>query len=365
MNVGSKAQPFGRYQLVARISTSGVSEIWRARAVGAAGFERSLAVKKIHPHLTGSRRFVERLTQEAARAATLSHANIIHLTDFDQVGGVYYVALELVEGIDLRQALRASLEARRPLSVSQSAYIACEVLRALTYAHERPGGAVLHRDLTPSSVLISHHGEVRLTGFGIGEIALLEPERGMLPSKLPYLPPEQLDRAPLDHRADLFMLGAVLYEMLTGAPCFAGKDDADTVQRVRTLRPPPPSSVNPEVPPVLDQLTLRLLEKEVSKRPATAREALRIMLDLLHERVTEYQALDLASFLTELGSGAPALPRTDRVTHQKEAAAPFVAAHASAKTGELPIVRAKTPAWVWAALGGVVVALVLLALLLL
>jgi serine/threonine-protein kinase len=358
MSVALKTQPFGRYHLIERLATSGVSEIWRARTVGAAGFERWLAIKKIHPHLTGARRFTQRLTEEVARAAQLNHANIIHLTDFDQVGGVYYVALELVEGLDLRQVLRSGKERRLPLSVPQATYIACEVLRALSYAHERRlsdgSVGVLHRDITPSSVLISNHGEVRLTGFGIGEIALLEPERGMLPSKLPYVPPEVLMQRPVDMRADLFMLGAVLYEMLTGTACFAGANEAETRENVLSKTPAPPSSYNAEVPPELDAVVLSLLEKDPARRPQKAREVSRGLANYLHQKVTEYQALDLAVFLAGLSAQETAFPQTNRVAHQQAPVEPnFVSAPPSAQTGQIPVVKPASPGnrWLVAVLG--------------
>jgi serine/threonine protein kinase len=361
------SQQFGRYRLLERLATGGMAEIWRAQTLGVAGFERLVAVKKILPQFGSSREFVKNLTAEATLAAQLSHANVVQIFDYDQVGGVYYLAMELVEGKDLRQILRRAKERGRPLSAAQATYIVCEVLKALSYAHERkfperPGG-LLHRDITPQNILISYQGEVKLAAFGTGDAVLL----GELApkSRVYYSAPEQLLGGPVDARSDLFMLGAIFYQMLTGERPFAAETREEALAALKGPAPAAPSAKNASVPKELDPIVLSLLERDPARRPQSAREAQRAVANFLHAFVKDFSAVDLSSyvgdlFMDESGSNI-ARVSTERLPGRAPGGlGGIVAAAPDDETGSMPRPPgdpgAKSPV-VWGVAGAIVIAL--------
>lgn len=214
---------FGRYQLFDRIGAGGMAEIYLARATTELGGARLTVVKQILPELSGNEKFADMLTVEAKLAARLNHANVVQVFDLGRHEGVLYIAMEYVEGFDLNDLLRRCARARIPLPVDFALLIVMEALRGLGYAHRltddhgTPIG-IVHRDVSPSNVLISFEGEVKLCDFGIARANdmtdLLSDE--VIKGKAGYMSPEQARGEPLDARADLFAAGIVLWELLAG-----------------------------------------------------------------------------------------------------------------------------------------------------
>ena len=274
----SKSQPqrYGKYLLIRRIAVGGMAEIFKAKVAGAQGFERDLVIKRILPHFNEDEDFVRMFVDEARITAKLQHPNIVQVFDFDVVDGTYYIAMEYIEGKDLKEVLeRAALE-RDPLSVFQCIWIAIEIAKGLHYAHtkEEKGKPlnIVHRDVTPSNVMISYRGDVKLMDFGIAKAAQrsTKTQAGAVKGKVAYMSPEQARGRPLDGRSDVFALGVMLWEALTERRLFVAESDFDTLTNVLKMEAPPPSSINPEVPKDLDPIIAMCLAKDTDARYASA-----------------------------------------------------------------------------------------------
>lgn len=268
----------GKYLLHERIGAGGMAEVYRASYSPEGGFEKTVAVKKILPGYAGDEDFVALFRQEAALCSRLNHPNIVQVLDFGRFGDTYFLAMEHVDGLTLKRVLDPFRGRGLPLPVVT--YVGHELLRALDYVHRRTGadGAPLklvHRDVNPPNILVSRHGEVKLTDFGIARAASVArvTQAGLIKGKPGYLSPEQLEDAHLDGRADLFAVGITLHELLTGVQLFpAGVSEKELLavfeQPIRA-----PSKVRPEVPAALDAIVLGLLERDVARRTATAGRA--------------------------------------------------------------------------------------------
>jgi serine/threonine protein kinase len=221
---------FGQYELLERIASGGMAELFRARRSGVEGFQKIVAIKKILPHIAGNDEFITMFADEAKLAAQLNHPNIVHIFDLGKIeSGGYFIAMEFVEGRDLRAILKSAREIGQPLPVPLSIYIACKIAAALDYAHRRRESdgrelKIVHRDVSPQNILISYEGDIKLCDFGIAKAAskASQTESGALKGKVRYMSPEQAWGKPIDRRSDLFSLGAVLFEMLTEQPLFRG-----------------------------------------------------------------------------------------------------------------------------------------------
>ncbi len=271
----SRPQVFGKYTLVDKITTGGMAEVYRGFARGPQGFSRLVAIKKILPQYANSREFMRMFVDEATIAARLNHANIAQIYDFDIHEGTPYIAMEFVEGKDLRSILRAAHE--RPLQVPYpvAVYIALEAAKGLYYVHSRRESSrplnIIHRDVSPQNVMLSYSGDVKLVDFGIARAATRETETvvGTVKGKYAYMSPEQLSGHPLDHRTDLFSLGIVLWEMLTLNRLFAAPSEGETIQNVLRKRIQPPHELRPDIPEALSPIVLRALERDRRQRYPT------------------------------------------------------------------------------------------------
>ncbi len=302
-----KPERFGRYVLLDRIGAGGMAEVFRAVMPGVEGFQRTFVVKRILAERAQSPYFVEMFVQEARINALLHHPNIVQVFDFGNVGGTYFLAMEYVSGRDVSELLRRLRHRERPCPPGVAAFIAREVAGALAYAHTlaAPDGAALnivHRDISPSNIICPRTGGVKLLDFGIAK-ALSDPEgektgHGLFKGKLSYIAPERIKDLPVDARADLFALGAVLWEMLAGRKLFRGKSDFETLKNVAELEVPPPSSIRPDAPPELDRVVARALAREPAERYQTA-QALADDLDRVLEEL-RHQPRALPELLHEL-----------------------------------------------------------------
>lgn len=276
-----KPARFGRYVLVDRIGEGGMAEVFRAVMPGAEGFRRTLVVKRIHPQFSGATSFVEMFVQEAQICSLLNHPNIVAVYDFGQIEGSHFLAMEYLRGRNLQAVMRKLRETHQACPVAVATYVAREVALGLAYAHELggPDGRplnIVHRDVSPSNIMCLTTGGVKLLDFGIakalGERGEDPQEAASFKGKLSYTAPERLRQEPLDSRSDLFSLGIVLWEMLTGRRLFRGTDEVETMKNVIGAEVPPPSSLRPDVPEVLDAIVLRSLARDPAARYQTAQE---------------------------------------------------------------------------------------------
>jgi serine/threonine protein kinase len=281
---------FGAYELVERVAVGGMAEVFKAKRGGLEGFEKVVALKRILPHLSDNAEFVRMFVDEAKVVAGLSHPNIVPIFDLGRVGNSYYIAMEYVHGRDLRTIERRARERGLRFPLDLSLRIVSEVCAALEYAHRKKDESgrpmeIVHRDISPQNILVSFEGDVKLVDFGIARAATSATtvDPAVLRGKLLYMSPEQAWGRAVDARSDLFSLGLVLYELVTGTRAFqpAGSERM-TVELVRQCLILPPREVNPRVPEALDRVILKALAREPDERYADAAQMQRGL-----ERVVE------------------------------------------------------------------------------
>jgi TonB family protein len=348
---------FGQYELLERIASGGMAELFRARRTGVEGFQKIVAIKKILPHIADNDEFITMFADEAKLAAELNHPNIVHIYDLGKIeAGGYFIAMEYVEGTDLRTILRSGRNVNLPLPVPLAVYIASKVASALDYAHRRrdPRGEelkIVHRDVSPQNILISHEGEIKLCDFGIAKAdrKVSRTETGSLKGKLQYMSPEQAWGKPIDHRSDLFSLGCVLHEMLTGERLFRGDSDMTILELVRKAEVGEPSRSSPDVPAGLDAIVLKALAREPEDRYTTGSEMLRDLESILYSYTPAPGSADVAIYLNrvremEAEAHAPrATPQPAPAREAEEAAPPAPAEAVAASVTPAPVEIAPAP----------------------
>jgi TonB family protein len=299
---------FGAYEILERIAAGGMAELYKARRSGVEGFQKILAIKKILPHLADNEEFIAMFADEAKLAAQLNHPNIVHIFDLGKIeGGGYFIAMEYVDGRDLRALLNAAQDLGVPLPTPLAVYVASKVAAALDYAHRRKDSegremTIVHRDVSPQNILISYEGDIKLCDFGIAKAAskASTTQSGALKGKVQYMSPEQAWGKPIDRRSDLFSLGSVLFEMLTGTRLFRGDSDLTVLEKVRAAQVVPPSTINPEVPKNLDTVVLKALAREPEERYPNASDMLRDLEAVLYSYSPAPGSADLAIYLHRL-----------------------------------------------------------------
>ncbi|MBW2733731.1 MAG: serine/threonine protein kinase [Deltaproteobacteria bacterium] len=245
MSTSSQPTQFGRYQLLELLAKGGMAEVFKARMDAAAGTEKLVCIKRILPHLSKNSEFISLFIREAKITLPLSHGNITQVFDFGEVDGLYFLAMEYIRGRNLAQMQQRLRETGQGLDVPTALWIGSELCRGLHYAHNYTDAkgksvVVVHRDLSPHNVLISLNGEVKLTDFGIALAASKASEdAGAVRGKPCYVSPEQAGGQAADPRSDVFSMGSVLYEMLTGVRAFERESDAETLACVRLADPEP------------------------------------------------------------------------------------------------------------------------------
>ena len=263
-----------RYELLDRIGVGGMAEIFRGKAVAAGGFEKPVAIKRILPHLSQDPRFVELLIAEAKVLSLLKHRNIVQIFD---VGlgddNKYFLVMEYVDGKDLG-AIQRGLESRRSrMAFDLALHVVAEICEALEHAHtaRAPDGkpmALVHRDISPSNVLLSRAGEVKLTDFGIAKRAEQEQTgTGGVRGKFAYISPEQARNEHISPRSDVFAVGILLWELLANRRLFSGLGDLEALRAVREPNVPPPSELDPRIRKEADAIVMGALQRDPQRRP--------------------------------------------------------------------------------------------------
>ncbi len=252
----------GKYQLLDRIGTGGMAEVHLARVVGAAGFEKLVVVKRLLPALAEEQDYVTQFIDEARLAAAFSHANIVSTFDFGEADGSYFIAMEYVEGKNLRRLQDVLARRARSLPEPVAIHIASELCRGLEYAHtakDKDGKplSVVHRDVSPQNVVVSYAGDVKVLDFGIAKSSAKEfkTTAGIVKGKLRYMSPEQVMNEPIDGRSDLFAAGVILWELVFGKRPMPELPDTELVEWVRLgeFMRPPGVDARPELQAILDK----------------------------------------------------------------------------------------------------------------
>lgn len=268
-----KPQVFGRYCLLERLSMGGMAEIFKARPFYAQDLRRYLVVKRILPHLANDEEFITMFVDEARLTIELSHPNVCQLYELGQLDGSYYIVMEYIAGRDVLSIINWFRKNRSFLTTELVAFIVAEICAGLDYAHKKrvSGGTslnVVHRDISPQNVLVGYDGSVKVIDFGIARAASRRQrtEIGVLKGKFGYMSPEQVRGEDLDRRSDVFATGILFWEMLTARRLFYAKNEYDILDRVKNMDVPPPSSINADVPPELDEIVAKALVRDRDER---------------------------------------------------------------------------------------------------
>ena len=265
-------QKFGKYQLLDKIATGGMAELYRAKLTRAEGFEKLIAIKKILPHLSCEGELVKAFVDEAKLAALLQHENIVQIYDFGNLEGEYFIAMEFLFGKDLRSITRKAEERNMPMGFENTLYIASRICAGLDYSHNlrdlqgKPLN-IIHRDVNPQNIFITYEGQVKLIDFGIAKAAShnTTTHEGLIKGKLAYMSPEQANGEVIDHRSDIFSSGIILYELLSNRRMFEG-EALQIYPQVREARYEPPEKVISDVPIKFYDLLNRALAKDRQDR---------------------------------------------------------------------------------------------------
>ena len=288
-----------RYDVLDRIAVGGMAEVFLAKAYGAHGFEKTIAIKRILPELASDPEFAARFIAEAKVAVRLSHANIVQVFDFGRIGESLFIAMEYVDGLDLAAMLRKFKDEGRQVPLPAAFHIAIEIMRALDFAH---GHNVVHRDVSPSNILVSRAGEVKIADFGIAVAA--RPNRAptntgprKVMGKWRYMSPEQTRGDQLDTRSDLFSAASVLFELFTGTKLFPGDEAEDIAKNIESMPIPRMTSLRPGLPSRLDDVLASSLARKPIDRPTRPATVLRSLIELSYESSIMATALDVAEAL--------------------------------------------------------------------
>ncbi|HSD91083.1 MAG TPA: protein kinase [Kofleriaceae bacterium] len=299
--------PFGKYLLLDRISVGGMAEVFKAKSYGVEGFEKIIAIKRILPTMGEDRDFIKMFIDEAKIAGQLAHANICQIFELGRIDGSHFIAMEYIWGKDLLQIQNRLRKNKQPMPIPMACFAIAKVLEGLDYAHRKrdPLGRpleIVHRDCSPQNVLVSYEGEVKVIDFGIAKATSRNSRTmaGVLKGKFGYMSPEQVRGLPLDRRSDIFAIGTMLYECLTGERLFQGETDFSTLEKVRNVDIQSPRAINPAIPEAIERIILKALAKDVDDRYQWCSEMLADLQAFLMSQDVVFTAKSLSSWLKEV-----------------------------------------------------------------
>jgi len=348
----------GRYALKRRLAAGGMGEVYLGEVQGAANFTKQVAIKRILPHLAANEAFVAKFIDEANVTVQLHHGNIVPVLELADEGGELFIVMEYLPGRDLKAILHRLKAQRRSFPIDLALFVAGEICDGLDYAHRRTGADghplhIVHRDVSPSNVMLGAAGEVKLVDFGIARArgSLHQSISGTLQGKFAYMSPEQAEGLQVDPRSDIFSTGLVLYEMLTGGRPLEGDSETDTLRRVRQARVAPPSTLRSDIPPEIDALVLKALAPAPEARHVTAAAMRREMATVLASLHSAADASMLHRFLADVfpegvvpqAADAGPLSMDDALKLQLGALTPSVDSMGSTRTATGPSGLAHRP----------------------
>jgi serine/threonine protein kinase len=312
---------FGKYTLLRAIASGGMAKVYLAIQRAVAGFEKLVVIKRILPELSADDAFVEMLLSEARIAATLNHPNVVQTFDVGEVEGTYYIAMEHINGEDIRSIVRAMKRSQvTEFPIEHTLSIILGMCAGLAYAHDKKdleGNPlhIVHRDISPQNALITFTGDVKIVDFGIAktsEVAIGErTQAGQLKGKVPYMSPEQAAGKEIDNRSDIFAVGIMLFELTTGRRLFKAKSEFETLKLICDREYPRPSQIRADYPPGLEAIVMKALTKEPDARYQSARDMQADLEAFIREERIAASAVSLGIWMKMLFE--------DKILEQKEA----------------------------------------------
>jgi eukaryotic-like serine/threonine-protein kinase len=297
-----------RYTITERLDHGGMAEVFRGVAESMEGFKRPVAIKRILPNLTKNAKFVSMFLDEARLSLLLQHANIVQVFDISKTpDNAYFLVMEFVDGCNLKALIERGKQKGKRIDIGHSVYLMIECCKALQYAHvlEHPETnealGIVHRDISPPNILLSKNGEIKLVDFGLAKAnsQIESTDPGVVKGKFSYLSPEAASGREVDHRADVFAAGIILWELFTGRRLFYGETDYQTVELVRQARVPSIAALNPEVDAEIEQVVRKALARDPDDRYQSAADLGDALAQFLFSRRMKVTARDIAALVRD------------------------------------------------------------------
>jgi serine/threonine protein kinase len=297
-----------RYTITERLDQGGMAEVFRGVAESMEGFKKNVAIKRILPSLTKNQKFISMFLDEARLSLFLQHANIVQVFDISRTpDNAYFLVMEYVDGCNLKALIERQKQKNKRIEIAHSIYLMMECCKALAYAHalENPETmeplGIVHRDISPPNILLSKNGEIKLVDFGLAKAnsQIESTDPGVVKGKFSYLSPEAASGIEVDHRADVFAVGIILWELFTGRRLFYGDTDYQTVELVRQARVPSIAALNPEIEPELEAVVRKSLAREPDQRYQNAADLADALAQFLFSRRMKVTARDIAALVRD------------------------------------------------------------------
>ncbi|MFH0800460.1 MAG: PEGA domain-containing protein [Pseudomonadota bacterium] len=298
---------FGKYYLLEKLAVGGMAEIYKAKTFGVDGFEKELAIKRILPHCSADKDFITMLIDEAKLSVMLSHANIVQVYDLGKVHDDYFISMEFIHGVNLRDLMYRCREDKVQMSVDLAVYVISEICKGLDYAHRKTDPHdnkplnIVHRDISPQNVLLSYEGEVKIVDFGIAKAAMniSHTMAGILKGKIAYMSPEQAMGKSIDRRTDIFSTGILLYELIAGQKLYTGESQFEVLKKIRTTRITPETLPN-TIPAPLKPIVAKALAYDIDARFQFAGDLQIELTKFLYSTYSDFSPRKLAAFIHEV-----------------------------------------------------------------
>lgn len=305
MSQTSQVEQFGKYILLEKLAMGGMAEVYLAKSTGANGVNKFLAIKRILPQYSENEEFIDMFKEEAKIAVNLNHSNVVSIFDFGIEEKAFYLVMEYVEGRNLRQIVNELKKNNVHFSIEQIVYMIKEVAAGLDHAHRCIDGStgrplnITHRDMSPQNIMVSFEGEVKIIDFGIAkaETQIEATKAGTLKGKFGYMSPEQAEGQAVDLRTDIFSLGIVLWELLAYDRLFTASNEAAILRKIRDCQIPSIRKINPSVPPELERIVNKALQKDKSLRYQTSAAMHRDLNRFLNTQYPEFTPHDFSVFI--------------------------------------------------------------------
>jgi serine/threonine protein kinase/tetratricopeptide (TPR) repeat protein len=297
----------GRYRLVSRLAVGGMAELFLAEQEGVEGFRKRVVVKRLLPQLARKSQVVEMFLNEAHLASLIDHPNVVQILDLGQEGDDFYIAMEYLDGRSLSDIEEQAQTRGHLVPLGLAARILADACGGLDWAHNAMDGAgqplgIVHRDFTPANIFVTFDGRVKVLDFGIAKSQAVasHTEPGALKGKYVYMSPEMVAGRPIDRRADLFAAGVMLYELITGRLPFVGNSVRAVLSSIALARPIPPRNLDPSIPPDLETMALKLLQRNPDDRPQTGAEVKQALDGFLEGQTFVVGAGQVAQYMADL-----------------------------------------------------------------